>query len=260
MHEEADTCPSAQETRLASPTGTVHLLLHDALPVLAAASLSLLTPQEHAAALSFYREEDRLQRLAGGIFRRVLLGGALRVAPQALRFSTSPLGKPLVAQHSVEFNVSHTREALVLAIGPNAVGVDIEHIGYAEFAWEAAETCFSVHELALLAAARAGERSMLAYALWTRKEALLKAAGSGLDVAPNTVETGVPKGGTPFSSGTLRFRQRLWTVQTRLIAAHWVVSWVMEQDGHAEMPHWSVTSSRADGAASLPIGSRYATM
>lgn len=209
---------------------TLHLWLHESPFTVPAPMLSCLTDAEHAQALRFHRPEDRMQRLAATAYKRVLLGQALACDPAGLRFSAHPQGKPYIlsggagASALPEFNVSHTDGAIAIAVGATAVGVDIEHVGGCEFDWNVAPLCFNKGERAAIAAAGASQRSIHAYALWTRKEALLKATGQGLEVSPLEVDSGVAAGGGPFGTQLIGFGGRHWRVETQGIHGKWIAS------------------------------------
>ncbi|GBF27499.1 4'-phosphopantetheinyl transferase sfp [bacterium MnTg02] len=80
----------------------------------------------------------------------------------------------------LHFNISHSHHHVVVAIGRTLLGVDIERIR-ANCEWEAiAAICFHPHENEHLR--RAGEEARLDafFEIWTRKEAYLKAKGTGM--------------------------------------------------------------------------------
>ena len=207
----------------------IHLWLHGADTSVPQAMLACLTDAERSQALRFHRPQDRMQRLATASYKRMLLARALECDPAALRFGAHPQGKPCMVPGdgpfaSLEFNVSHTDGAIAVAIGATALGVDIEYTGASEFEWDLAPVCFNLAERDTLAAVRAVQRSDHAYALWTRKEALLKATGQGLAVSPLEVDTGVSAGASVFDTRVVSFGQRHWRIETQRIEGQWIVS------------------------------------
>jgi 4'-phosphopantetheinyl transferase len=158
-----------------------------------------LLPQ-HLAELS-PDERDRAGRLrapgalAGfavtrAVLRR-LLARRVGVAPHELRFGLGPHGKPFVAGHpDVAFNVSHTRGRALLALataGP--VGVDVERVDPRVDFEGLAARCFSPAEARALRRVRRDRRLRAFFDGWARKEAFIKAVGTGLshDLASFTV-------------------------------------------------------------------------
>jgi 4'-phosphopantetheinyl transferase len=124
---------------------------------------------------------------------RLVLGRCLDVSPAALAFGEEARGKPfLVAPRApLAFNLSHTRRFMAVALAADAdgpVGVDIEEVDRAVSAG-LIEACTSPQEHAFCQAAPEGEaRRALFFRIWTRKEAVLKAAGVGLGVALREIE------------------------------------------------------------------------
>jgi 4'-phosphopantetheinyl transferase len=162
--------------------------------------LALLDAGEQARWSRFRRDEDRARFLAAHALTRLVLAGHLGVHARALDFAMAcrrcggtDHGKPRLVEGDIEFSLSHSGERVVLAVTRGApVGVDVERLsaqrdiaGLIPAVLAAAER--PVVE-ALPATARAG--AVLRY--WTRKEALLKATGDGLAVAPATITVTPP--------------------------------------------------------------------
>lgn len=149
-----------------------------------------LDPAERARAAGFLRQDDRrLYELAHVLLRKVL-GGALGLPPDAVRMRAGGIGKPELAEHDpararLSFSLSHTGGCVACAISRDCeVGVDVERVR--DLRIDDALTQFALHplEVAQLRGAAQTERGALFYRLWTAKEALLKALGAGLSIAP----------------------------------------------------------------------------
>ncbi|MCO5170368.1 MAG: 4'-phosphopantetheinyl transferase superfamily protein [Planctomycetes bacterium] len=147
-----------------------------------AAARALLAPEEREKADAFAREVDRRRSALVRAALRRAVGGALGLDPARVRLATGPRGKPLVADDpGLHVNASHTDALALVALsraGP--VGVDVERRRGDVEALDLARRYFAPAEAARLAALPAGERAGAFLRLWTRKEALLKAAGQGL--------------------------------------------------------------------------------
>ncbi len=90
-------------------------------------------------------------------------------------------GKPSLRGHQLAFSLSHTANVSVIAITPSAaVGVDVEQIRASRDLLELAESNFSPGEYRKLLTLEGEAQALAFYRCWTRKEALLKADGSGL--------------------------------------------------------------------------------
>jgi 4'-phosphopantetheinyl transferase len=127
---------------------------------------------------------DRLRRrqvMARGLLR-LLLGHYTAADPRAVRLLSGPHGKPaLAAGASLHFNVAHSGERALFALADSRpVGVDLEAVARPIDVLGVAAHAFSPDEQALLRSAPEGARVDVFYRLWTRKEAYVKARGSGL--------------------------------------------------------------------------------
>jgi len=141
-----------------------------------------LLPEERARAERFHRLEDRLRFAVGRAALRERLAACLQVAATAVPLITGTNGKPELAGSAPrwEFNVTHSGDYVLLALAWGlAVGIDVEKHRDLDGS-ELSLHCFSPDERAALAALRPKERADAFFAVWTRKESVLKAMGVGL--------------------------------------------------------------------------------
>ncbi len=115
------------------------------------------------------------------------LGAALDCAPEAIAFRRGLYGKPeltgMRSRPGLAFNLSHTESHVAIAGVIDAeVGIDIEPASR-DFAPEILELCASTDEREYLSGLAGEVWRTQVHALWTRKEALAKAAGLGLRLA-----------------------------------------------------------------------------
>ena len=147
--------------------------------------LRTLDLDERKRADRFHFEKHRRRFILGRGFLRLLLGRYLAIAPEDVRFAYGPYGKPsLDSDHDasrLRFNASHSHELAIYGfVQDHEIGVDVEH-SQAEFAGEdIARHFFSAYEIRKLMALPEGERAAAFFRCWTRKEAYIKAFGSGL--------------------------------------------------------------------------------
>jgi 4'-phosphopantetheinyl transferase len=136
------------------------------------------------------RESDRLRSTAAWVVARLVLATQLGRDPADLRMDRTcaacgaPHGKPrLVDGEGLHFSVSHSADLVAVAVtrvGP--VGVDIEQVA----PWheadldEVAELTLAPVERAVLARQRTADKALAFTTYWTRKEAAVKAVGTGL--------------------------------------------------------------------------------
>ena len=145
---------------------------------------SVLSPDERERADRFYFERDRRRFVGVRAVLRVLLGAYLQVDARDLTFSYGPQGKPALTgrfRDGLSFNVSHSHELALLAVGPGIdIGVDVEAVRPMNDIDDIAARFFSPREADQLRSLPASVRTEAFFACWTRKEAYLKALGSGL--------------------------------------------------------------------------------
>lgn len=136
-----------------------------------------LSRDEHARAEQFVFDRDRDRYIAGRARLRKILGQYLGRPPDSIVFSYGPFGRPSV--EGVEFNLSHTGDLAVLAVGFELpIGVDIEEETPIDM--KVAEMHFAASEFRALQALPQTMQMAAYYRCWTRKEAYLKAMGTGL--------------------------------------------------------------------------------
>jgi 4'-phosphopantetheinyl transferase len=142
--------------------------------------LALLSADEAARAERFHFRIHRERFIAARAMLRLILGLYLQKLPESLQFSYSEKGKPSLPDSDIQFNISHSETAAVLAVTlHDPIGVDIEK-REDFFKDSLAKRYFSSAEYASLLALPEASRSKGFYAIWSRKEALLKATGEGL--------------------------------------------------------------------------------
>jgi 4'-phosphopantetheinyl transferase len=156
-------------------------------------ALDLLSRAELDRAAGMHRDRDRQRYLASHLALRRLIGQTLQCSPAALRFRTGRFGKPALETGFAPcaFSMSHSQDLSVIALCERSeIGVDVELARPLPDALSLAAAHFTAGEQETLQrlSGHACETAFLR--IWTRKEACLKALGTGLQIAPNTFETG----------------------------------------------------------------------
>lgn len=128
---------------------------------------------------------DRQRDLTSRAGLRFLLAGYLGCDPGGIDLTTEANGKPVLTPSPggprLEFNASHAGEWVLLAFAHRRVGIDVE-------AWreidhdEIVRHYFAPAEQAAWEGVPAAERLPAFFAAWTRKEAYVKALGTGLNL------------------------------------------------------------------------------
>lgn len=100
-------------------------------------------------------------------------------------------GKPELPGSPLHASLAHAGDAALVAVtAAGAVGVDVEPCRPDVDRWALVAHVLSPLERDRLASLPAPRRPRAVLGAWTRKEAVLKAAGCGLAVEPNLVEIG----------------------------------------------------------------------
>ncbi|MET9558495.1 4'-phosphopantetheinyl transferase superfamily protein [Streptomyces sp. NPDC006645] len=242
-------------------------------------SLSLLDAGERARAVSLTHRQDRSTYLAAHVGLRLLLGERLGVHPRDLRFGRDrcahcggPNGRPILLDApggqggpggpdvrsgpgaspgpgpgGPYFSLSHCAGVVLIGVADVLVGVDVERLP----SRRTVELCLArLHprERAELLRVRRAERPLEFCRLWTRKEAYLKALGTGLSRGLDRDYLGAGGEGRPVG----------WSVvnlscgpQDRTHAAALAVPrWVRAPTGPGEL-NWSAYGHVLGGFRSL---------
>ena len=163
----------------------------------------LLSEDECARATSFKVEDARASFIVSRGVLRTILGDKLACAPEVIRFDEGEHGKPFLAgahaQSGVEFNVSHSGDVFLYAVSQGrTVGVDVERQKEGLDVEAIARRYFAPEEARrLLEQAPSEERVSNFYRCWTRKEAYLKARGTGLTTKLDAFEVTFLPGAPP---------------------------------------------------------------
>jgi 4'-phosphopantetheinyl transferase len=149
----------------------------------------LLSAEERMHVARYRREEDRACRIVARGALRSLLSKYLGRSAEELTFIHGPHGKPMLdpasSETTIEFNLSHSGDVVLLAFsGRGAVGIDVEVVRADIDLHGLAARVLGPEEIAIIERADETLRAQLFFQAWTRKEAVLKALGTGFSVEP----------------------------------------------------------------------------
>lgn len=144
-------------------------------------NFELLSAAEKARFAQYADRCSRMQYLGGRVLAKRLAARYLGGEEEPVAICTEKWGKPYFSvqgrKASLEFGLSHSGSCIALAFSRTRVGVDIEQVKYFEGYEALARNFFTEEEWKRIASA--GDiRSFYYY--WTRKEAYVKALGTGL--------------------------------------------------------------------------------
>jgi 4'-phosphopantetheinyl transferase len=141
-----------------------------------------LNEDERIVAARYHFEKDRQRYVVQHGILRKLLCRYLNVTNADLVFSYNPSKKPYLGgalTNKCFFNISHTKGELLIALGNISLGADIEKVNTGFDYADVAGQWFSANEVDFINNSINPTEAF--YLLWTRKEALLKACGTGID-------------------------------------------------------------------------------
>lgn len=125
--------------------------------------------------MKYLLADDRKRCLGAGILLARILplyGGS----PEKITYGAE--GKPQV--ENVHFNLSHSGNLVICAVGERAVGCDIEKTG--QEPQEVAKRFFHRNEAEYLQKFQGQERNEVFFRLWTWKESYIKMTGEGMQL------------------------------------------------------------------------------
>jgi 4'-phosphopantetheinyl transferase len=140
---------------------------------------NLLTTPERARADRYRFPDDRRRSIVARAATRRLLGRYLNAEPAALILGEEEFGKPVLRGREIEFNASHSGDVVALAFARGTpVGVDVERRRPLTDALALARRYFSAEEVRIVECAV--DIADAFFAVWTAKEAIVKASGKGI--------------------------------------------------------------------------------
>jgi len=171
QHSAAVPIPDSSEVYYAD-TGDLECLMPDLE--------KYITYNERYRSEKFRFENDRNTYISSHAALRLILSERLDTSPLDIGFTNGKYNKPGIRNDRLFFNLAHTREAFAIAVSDScSIGVDLEGINRSFDFDSIIRINFSPREREFILKNDTGawERFFL---LWTRKEALLKALGTGI--------------------------------------------------------------------------------
>lgn len=150
------------------------------------AALYRISSSRRGKVMKYRQADDRKRCLGAG----VLLARILPLygeSPEKITYG--PEGKPQA--ENVHFNLSHSGNLVICAVGEKAVGCDIEKTGQEPKG--VAKRFFHRNEVNYLQKFQGQERNEIFFRLWTWKESYVKMTGEGLKISLRDFEI-LPEG------------------------------------------------------------------
>lgn len=140
---------------------------------------SHLDEKDALMANTMTNEQNRRQFIASRLLQKVYLKSIFASKPD---IGLGVNGKPFLEDGSGEFNVTHSGDYLVTAFAHHPIGVDLEKVKDFPERNYIKNNFFHPGETAELNQLQDEDFDVAFFTCWTRKEALLKAIGCGLEL------------------------------------------------------------------------------
>jgi len=151
----------------------------------------ILSVTEKDRATGFAIPEQRNRFIRRRLILRLVLGHSLDIPPANISILADDNGKPFLDPGGPCFSLSASADWVAVALTDNhPVGIDIEEHRKIPDALKMAESFFHPDETSSLLQTKPDARDAAFLACWTRKEAVLKAHGTGLRAGLKSVNVG----------------------------------------------------------------------
>lgn len=159
--------------------------------------LQLLNDAERRRALRYQHHADKLRFVCTRTALKRLLAQLTTSSPEQITIQQTHQGQPFCEHAGAlwQISVSHSEHHYLIAASaaPLAIGTDLESCGqHTAFSHDMLASFCHPNEITLLKALPCLQQSRAAQSLWSAKEALLKACGSGLRSDPCALLLPVP--------------------------------------------------------------------
>ncbi|MCS4436071.1 4'-phosphopantetheinyl transferase family protein [Aquiflexum gelatinilyticum] len=139
----------------------------------------LLSQNETEKSERFAREQDKYSFLASSFMKKILCSYYIGCEPKSVEFEVNEFNKPKIRnQENIHFNTSHSGDWLVFAFSGHPCGIDIERINHGFDYSSILEMSFHPDEIDFIQ--KSNQPVNQFFKIWTIKESILKAEGTGL--------------------------------------------------------------------------------
>ncbi len=145
--------------------------------------LAVLSADEVAAADRYHFAQHRDAYVLSRGSLRLLLASYLGAGAGDIQFAYGEYGKPRISTPEgadVHFNLSHSGNVAMIAVGRAPIGVDVEKEREVRCLEDVARRFFTPAEAAVVVDLPVGRRRAAFFRCWTRKEAVIKALGKSI--------------------------------------------------------------------------------
>ncbi|MBQ6039804.1 MAG: 4'-phosphopantetheinyl transferase superfamily protein [Oscillospiraceae bacterium] len=178
-----------------------------------------VSAERQARIARFRFDKDKIRCLTAELLVRYALSVQFGMDLGSAAFQCAENGKPLLVDSDVHFNLSHSGEWVVCAVGKTEIGIDVEEIRQTDY--QDIYCSFAEPEIARLNSTEPDRKADVFYQLWTLKESYVKYCGSGLrcPFSDFTVEL-LPDGSAKLARAAAGVSDICFDSR-KLDAAHW---------------------------------------
>lgn len=139
-----------------------------------------LSASEKHKASKYFQFKDRNRYVITRVLLKSILSKFSNKAIDAIEIDIDKNKKPFLVNHpSIHFNISHSNDYSVIVVSDTELGIDIEHINPVFDYKEIIPTIFNSQEIESVLTSTSSKDLFFKY--WTRKEAIVKCIGKGID-------------------------------------------------------------------------------
>lgn len=155
----------------------------------------VLPTQERERSLRFRQEQHRDAYVMAHAIWRLVLGEVLGIAAEDVALVSTAHGQPCLPGTGYATSLSHSGNHVAIAVArTECVGIDVERAPPRAGMRDLLKVVCTPEEANVMSTLPLPQQEAALLALWTRKEALLKAFGVGLLATPSTIraDAGIP--------------------------------------------------------------------
>lgn len=216
-------------------------------------AMAVLSTIERGRALRFRHPPHRDEYIVAHAIWRLVLADLLSVRPEHVPLASTSHGQPVLPGTGYATSLSHSGGQVAVAIArTECIGIDIERSPPRNGMEDLLKVVCTRDEAAALHLLPEHRRNDAMLALWTRKEALLKAFGVGLLIPPSSIGADA---GKPIAPPALAAEYPACIVHSLALPTGWVGALAAPTTVRELRMHWlpaSAETQASDASESRP--------
>jgi len=185
---------------------------------------TLLTHDETIKAGRFAHKHDSDRYIISRGAIKLIMGRYLNRKPALIEIAAGENKKPYIKDSPLFYNLSHSGNWIILGVSDSAIGIDTELVNNSFDFSDVLDEHFSPGESRFIKETKSAGRFFM---LWTRKEALTKATGKGLDEDLKFIPS---LDGQHGVNSDLFFSENNWKVNSFVLSEDYFASTALTED------------------------------